>query len=167
MNLWNPNTPIAELPHLTDKLKRSLDTDGYKSVDKLDKCPKAQLRALEYSVTSIGHIHEALRQQRRFAEEIADLLTAEGITLKMLISLQPFDLLNLPLSTAQVGYLLRWQRDIGGRYSDKEIFCVANGRVYYCTDCPYRDERSNYCGWCTRKLLDDLAEKKGGRKDAP
>jgi len=162
MNLWNPQTPVVELPHLTDKLKRRLYGDGYRAADKLDKCPKEQLRGLDYSASAINHIREALRQQRQFSEGISAILTAEGITLKKLLVLQPFDLLNLPLTTAQVGYLLRWQHDIGGRYGDKEIFCVANGRVYYCTECPYRDERSNYCGWCTRKLLDDLADKKRG-----
>ena len=162
MNLWNPNTPITELAHLSDRLKRCLHSDEYRTADKLDKCPMEQLRALGYSVEAVKNIHGALRQQRQFARDIADILAAEGITWKMLISLQPFDLLKLSLTTAQLGYLIRWQHDLCGRYDDKEIFCVADGRVYYCTTCPYRDERSNFCGWCMKKLLDDLAEKKRG-----
>ena len=62
------------------------------------------------------------------------------------------------------GYLLRWQRDVGGRYGEKEIYCVAGGRVYYCSTCRYRDERSNFCGFCMKKLLDDAAEKKRGAR---
>ena len=85
----------------------------------------------------------------------------------MIPNLQPFDLLNLPLTTAQLGYLLRWQHDVGGRYGEQEIYCAINGRVYYCTACPYRNELSNFCGVCYRKLLDDLAEqKKEDRKNA-
>ena len=160
MNLWNPQTPVMELPHLTDQLKRRLLADAYRTADKLDKCPKAQLRALGYSAGAIGHIREALRRQRQFADDIAAVLTAEGHTYKTLLSLQPFDLFSLPLSTAQLGYLLCWQHQIGGRYSDREIFCEVNGRVYYCTSCPYRNELSNFCSWCTRKVLDDMAEQK-------
>ena len=162
MNLWNPKTPVMELPHLTGQLKRRLHGDSYRTAEKLDKCPAEQLRALGYSANAIGHIKEALRRQRQFAVDIADILAAEGVTLKILAALHPFDLLALPLTTAQLGYIIRWQHDIGGRYGDKEIFCVAGGRVYYCTACPYRDHRSTFCGFCTRKLLDELAEKKRG-----
>jgi len=162
MNLWNPKTPVAELPHLSDKLKLRLHEDEYRTAEALKECPSEQLQAYGYSAQDISHIRASLRWQRQFSKDIEDILLAEGVTSKMLYNLQPFDLLNLPLTTAQLGYLLRWQRDIGGRYGDKEIFCVVNGRVYYCTTCSYRDERSNFCGWCMKKLLDDLAEKKRG-----
>ena len=162
MNLWNPKTPVMELPFLSDSLKRRLYADEYRTAEKLDNCPLVHLLDLGYNSVTIGHIRKALRQQRQFAVDIADILLAEGITGKMMPSLQLFDLLNLPLTTAQLGYLLRWQRDVGGRYGEKEIYCVAGGRVYYCTECRYRDERSNFCGFCMKKLLDDIAEKKRG-----
>jgi len=162
MNLWNPNTPIEELDHLSDKLKQRLHGDDYRSVGRLDQCPAEQLRVLGYSTEAIKRIHEALRGHRKDLAYLADILRAEGLTYKALLNMQPFDLLNLPLTTAQLGYLLRWQRDMGGRYGDKDIFCVAGGRVYYCTECPYRDERSNFCGFCTKKLLDDIARQKRG-----
>jgi len=162
MILWNPKTPVMELPHLNDQLKQRLHYDGYRTAEKLDNCLKEQLRALGYSDSAVGHIRQALREQRQFASDLADILLAEGITSKRMPNLQPFDLFSLPLTTAQLGYLLRWQYDVGGRYGDKDIFCVAGGRVYYCTECRYRDERSNFCGVCTKKLLDDLAAKKRG-----
>jgi len=97
--------------------------------------PAVELQGLGYSVQDIQHIRASLRWHRQFSMDIEDILLAEGITGKLLLALQPFDLLNLPLTTAQLGYLLRWQKDIAGRYGDKELFCVTGGRVYYCTTC--------------------------------
>ena len=162
MNLWNPKLPIDELALPSDKLKRQLYADEYRTIGRLDRCPVEQLAALGYGALSLKHITAAMRQHREFISDLADILLAEGLTEKMLKAMQPFDVLNLPLTNAQVGYLLRWQKDMAGRYGDKELFCVAGGRVYYCTTCPYRDERSNFCGFCTKKLLDDMAEKKRG-----
>jgi hypothetical protein len=95
---------------------------------------------------------------RSFVDDLTDILLTEDFTEKMLHEMQPFDLLRLPLTTAQAGYLPHWQRDVAGRYGERELFCVAGGRIYYCTGCPYRDARTNFCGWCTRKLLDELRE---------
>ena len=162
MNLSNPKTPTMELPHLSDKLKRRLHGDELRTADKLGECPNEHLQGLGYSVQDIQHIRASLRWHRQFSMDIEDILLAEGVTGKMVRAMQPFDLLNLPLTTAQLGYLLRWQKDMAGRYGDKELFCVTGGRVYYCTTCKYRDERSNFCGFCTKKLLDDMAEKKRG-----
>ena len=162
MNLWNPKLPIDELALPSDKLRRRLFGDNYRSVGRLESCPDEQLEALKYGALSINHIRTSLREHREFISDLTDILLAEGLTEKMLRVMQPFDLLNLPLTTAQVGYLLRWQKDMAKRYGDKELFCVTGGRVYYCTTCPYRDERSNFCGFCTKKLLDDMAEKKRG-----
>jgi hypothetical protein len=164
MKLWNPRLPIDELALPSDKLKRRLFGDEFRTVGRLESCPDEQLEALKYGVLSIKHIRTALREHRECVDGIADILKAEGITLKMLPNMQPFDLLNLPMTAAQVGYLLRWQRDMGGRYSEKDIYCDVGGRVYYCTNCKYRDERSNFCGFCTKKLLDDIAEKRRGAK---
>jgi len=160
MNLWNPHTPVAELPNLSDKLKRRLRGDALRTVERLDQCPAEQLRALGYSDEAVQRIRASLRNHRQFCTDLADILLAEGFTQKMLFEMQPFDLLRLPLTTAQVGYLLRWQMDVAGRYGEQELFCVTGGRVYYCTGCPYRDERARFCGWCTRKLLDDIKEGK-------
>jgi len=160
MNLWNPKTPITELLHLSDQLKDRLRGDLFRTVERLDQCPADQLRVLGYSTEAIGKIRGALRQHRQFCTDVADILHSEGITQKMLFEMQPYDLLRLPLTTAQGGYLLRWQMDVAGRYGEQELFCVTGGRIYYCTGCPYRDERSRFCGWCTRKLLDDIKEGK-------
>ena len=158
MNLWSPFTPVAELPNLSDKLKRRLRGDALRTVERLDQCPAEQLRVLGYSDEAVQRIRASLRLHRQFCADLADILLAEGFTQKMLYEMQPFDLLRLPLTTAQVGYLLRWQMDVAGRYGEQELFCVTGGRVYYCTGCPYRDERARFCGWCTRKLLDDIKE---------
>jgi len=162
MNLLNPKLPIGELSLPSEKLRRRLYGDEYRTIGRLDRCPVEQLEALGYGALSLKHIATALLQHREYVDEIADILKSEGITLKMLPNMQPFDLLNLPLTSAQVGYLLRWQRDVGGRYGEKDIYCDVGGRVYYCTTCKYRDERSNFCGFCTKKLLDDIAARKRG-----
>ena len=158
LTYWNPKLPMEELLGLSDQLKRRLRSDGYRTAGKLDQCPKEQLRALGYSDHAREQIGKALRLQRQFTEDIADIFAAEGVTEKMAKAMQPYDLFSLQLSTAQLGYILRWQRDVAGRYGEKEMFCVADGRVFYCTRCPYRDERSNFCGVCYRKLLDDMKE---------
>lgn len=69
------------MPHLTDQLKRRLHGDGYIAAEKLDRCPKEQLRNLGYSDHAVLHIREALRQQRQFAVDISDILTAVGLIL--------------------------------------------------------------------------------------
>ena len=162
LTYWNPLFPTIELPALHGSMKRQLIADGYRTIEKLDRCPKERLLEFGYSDKMIGHIRSAMNEHRRFVEDIAAIFTSEGLNAKQVKTLWPFDLLRLPFTIRQLGYILLWQRDVGGRYGEKEMFCVVGGRVYYCTECPYRDERSNYCGWCTRKLLDDMAEKKRG-----
>ena len=36
-------------------------------------------------------------------------------------------------------------------------------RVYYCSDCPYRDRVTGFCGFCMRKVLDDMPNIKSTR----
>lgn len=156
---WNIKFPTAELPGLHECIKRQLIADGYRSVWKLDNCPKERLLALGYSEKHVKQVRAALKEHVRFVEDICAILANEGLGPKQVKDFWPFDLLHLPLTCAQLGYILRWQQDVIGRYEEKEMFCVAGGRVYYCTECRYRDERVRFCGFCTRKLLD---EKKRG-----
>jgi len=164
---WNTKLPTAELTGLHDCIKRQLIADGYNTVGKLDNCPKERLLNLGYSENQVKQARAALKDHVRFVEDICAVLASEGLEAKQVKGFWPFDLLRLPLTCTQLGYILRWQQDFAGRYEEKEMFCVAGGRVYYCTECRYRDERVRFCGWCTHKLLDDMAEKrKGGRNNA-
>jgi len=157
---WNPNFPVMELPHLDDTLRHHLRSDGYRTVEKLD-CPKEQLLRLGYDGKMVRQIRAALNKHRRFVENIEAIFEGENLGPKQAEHLWPFDLLRLlPFTCAQLGYILCWQRDIAGRYGEKEMFCIVGGRVYYCTTCPYRNELSNFCGVCYRKLLDDIREEK-------
>jgi hypothetical protein len=31
-----------------------------------------------------------------------------------------------------------------------------DGRVYHCADCPYRNKLTGFCGFCMRKILDEM-----------
>jgi len=159
MNLWNPKFPTKELPGLNETLRHHLHCDGYRTVRKLD-CPKEQLLSIGYEEKDVREIKAALKQHRRFVKHIETVFASEGLTESRVKQMWPFDLLALPFTCKQLGYILRWQLDVGGRWGEQEMFCVAEGRVYYCTKCPYKDERSNFCGWCAKKLLDDVREGK-------
>ena len=162
MNLWNPHFPMAELSGLNESLKHHLRIDGFHTVEKLEHCTKEQLQNLGYDKKQASQVRAALKKHKNFVTTIEAIFAAEGLTAKQVKSLWPFDLLGLSFTCTQLGYILRWQKDVAGRYAAKEMFCVVNGRVYYCTNCPYRDERSNFCGVCYRKLLDDVAARKRG-----
>ena len=159
LTFWNTQLPTAELPGLHECIKRQLIADRYNTVGKLDNCPRGRLLGLGYSEWQIKQVRAALKDHVRFVEDICAIFASEGLGPKQVKDFWPFDLLRLPLSCAQLGYILRWQQDVAGRYGEKDMFCLAGGRIYYCTECRYRDERVRFCGFCTRKLLD---EKKRG-----
>lgn len=155
--------PTAELFALRESVKRQLIADGYRDVERLDRCPKQKLLELGYSEWAIVQARKALSEHRRFVEAIEAIFASEGLQPKQVKDFWPFDLLRLPFTCAQLGYILRWQRDVAGRYGDKDLFCMAGGRIYYCTECPYRNEQSNFCGICYRKLRDEAARQKRGK----
>ena len=39
---------------------------------------------------------------------------------------------------------------------DFKVNITDDGRVYDCTDCPYRERGIDFCGFCLKKILDDL-----------
>jgi hypothetical protein len=160
VNLWNPRFPVSELTALSDQLKRRLYGDDFRTIGRLDRCSDEKLQEIGYNSKAIENIRAAMTNHRNWLAHLADFLLSEGLTEKTLCAAQVFDLLSLPITSAQLGYLVRWQRDVGGRYTEKDMFCVAGGRVYYCTKCPYRDERSNFCGVCYQKLLNEMKEGK-------
>ena len=159
---WNTKMPTSELYGLHECIRRQLIADGYNSVGKLDNCPKERLLGLGYSENHVKQVRAALKEHVRFVEDICAIFASEGLGPKQVKDFWPFDLLRLPLTCAQLGYILRWQQDTARRYEEKDMFCVSGGRVYYCTECRYRDERVRFCGFCTRKLLDEQARKKRG-----
>jgi hypothetical protein len=159
MTFWNPNLSTRDLPTLSDHLKHHLRADGFCTIESLEACTKEQLRGLGYDEKTIKQIRAALKKHRNFVEVIGAIFNTEGLEPRQVKDFWPFDLLNLPFTSAQLGYILRWQKDIARRYGEKERFCVVDGQVFYCTRCPYRDERSNFCGWCTRKILADRKSK--------
>jgi hypothetical protein len=44
----------------------------------------------------------------------------------------------------------------------KRIVKTEDGRIYHCTDCPYRERYTGFCGCCMRKILDEMKSKKKG-----
>ncbi|MDD4495549.1 MAG: hypothetical protein PHV32_14630 [Eubacteriales bacterium] len=42
---------------------------------------------------------------------------------------------------------------------NNKIIKISDGRVYHCTDCPYRNRETGFCGFCMRKILDDMKKK--------
>jgi hypothetical protein len=158
VNLHNFLHPVRELP-LPDGLARRLCGAEIRTVGKLEQ-QFSTLSNMGFSDKALQKIHTALQEYHNFVADLASVLIAEGLSDKVLRGLWPFDLLSLPLTCAQLGYILRWQLDVGGRYGEQERFCVADGKIYYCTTCPYRDERSHFCGFCTKKLLEEIEEKR-------
>jgi hypothetical protein len=157
---WNPNHPISELPGLDKTLKHHLRLDRFRTVEQLESCTKEQLLELNYSKNHFTQVRAALKKHERFVAYIEAIFESEGLTEEKVRQFWPFDLLALPFSCAHLGYILRWQKDVGGRYGEQETFCVVNGRMYYCTNCRYKDERTNFCGWCMRKILEETREGK-------
>jgi len=39
---------------------------------------------------------------------------------------------------------------------NNRICRVIDGRVYDCAQCPYGNRETNFCGFCMRKILDDM-----------
>lgn len=39
-----------------------------------------------------------------------------------------------------------------------------NSKNYDCSDCNYRDKTINFCGFCTKRLLEEMREAKNERK---
>lgn len=41
-----------------------------------------------------------------------------------------------------------------------KINITEDGRVYNCTNCPYRERDIDFCGFCLQKIMDELKEEK-------
>ncbi len=39
-----------------------------------------------------------------------------------------------------------------------------SSKIYDCSKCNYRDRTINYCGFCTKRLLDEIKEAKANGK---
>lgn len=46
------------------------------------------------------------------------------------------------------------------------IIRIADGRIYRCPVCPYRNRETGFCGFCMQKILDDLENKKKPKEEA-
>lgn len=49
---------------------------------------------------------------------------------------------------------------------------MSDNKTYDCRNCRFKDERTNFCGFCMMKIIDELKENRGednakedGRKD--
>jgi hypothetical protein len=38
------------------------------------------------------------------------------------------------------------------------IIRTKDGRVYHCSGCPYRNRETGFCGFCMRKVLDEVKD---------
>ena len=41
-----------------------------------------------------------------------------------------------------------------------KFYVTETGYVYDCTDCPYRERDIDFCGFCLRKIMDELKKEK-------
>jgi hypothetical protein len=48
----------------------------------------------------------------------------------------------------------------GDACMDNRIIRTKDGRVYRCKDCPYRNRETGFCGFCMRKILDEMKKNK-------
>lgn len=46
------------------------------------------------------------------------------------------------------------------------IIKTSDGRVYHCADCPYRNRETYFCGFCMRKILDEMNDKKKEKEES-
>ncbi len=48
---------------------------------------------------------------------------------------------------------------------NNRIIRINDGRVYHCADCPYRNRETGFCGFCMRKVIDDIEILKNKKKE--
>ena len=46
---------------------------------------------------------------------------------------------------------------------NNRIIKISDGREYHCAECPYCDRETGFCGFCMKKVLDDMAAIKANR----
>lgn len=54
---------------------------------------------------------------------------------------------------------------IAGDGMNNRIIYIKPGRVYHCATCPYRNHESGFCGFCMRKILDEMKDKKSEKEE--
>lgn len=42
---------------------------------------------------------------------------------------------------------------------NNRIIRTKDGRIYRCKDCPYRNRLTGFCGFCMRKILDEVKDR--------
>lgn len=47
---------------------------------------------------------------------------------------------------------------------NNRIIRLSDGRVYHCADCPYRNRETGFCGFCMRKIIDEMNDKKNAKE---
>ena len=50
---------------------------------------------------------------------------------------------------------------------NNRIIKMSDGRVCYCADCPYRNRETGFCGFCMRKVIDDVEIQKNKKQEVP
>jgi len=50
---------------------------------------------------------------------------------------------------------------------NNKIIKISDERVYHCADCPYRNRETGFCGFCMRKIIDDIEILKNKKKEVP
>ncbi len=48
---------------------------------------------------------------------------------------------------------------------NNRIMRISDGRVYRCAECLYRNRETGFCGFCMRKVIDDMAALKTKDKE--
>ena len=48
---------------------------------------------------------------------------------------------------------------------NNRIIRISDGREYHCAECSYRDRETGFCGFCMKKVLDDMKAIKREKED--
>jgi hypothetical protein len=49
---------------------------------------------------------------------------------------------------------------------NNRIIHTKDGHIYRCADCPYRNRETGFCGFCMKKILDEMKDMKKGKEES-
>ena len=165
-NHWMLNTrmEITQLTSMRPSLREFLFLAGIRTLGELMKLSDEELSMYKgIRQKRLELIKAGIYQEVLAAKALTALLENQGYTTPQgVIEMTNEQILNCyDINHEQIGRILSFQRDMGGKhYDENDIFYVAGDKVYCCTNCRYRSPDANFCGWCTMKILDEMKEKK-------
>ena len=160
-SLLNTRMNILHIRSLPEALRETLFRGGIHTLGdlmrKLDLCDLNMM-----SKSHLKAIKDAIKKEHQIAFRLTKLLKENGYpTLQSVIDMTTAQILDCyGLSYDQIGRVISFQRDMAGlHFDEQDIFYITGDRVYCCTNCRYRNPENNFCGWCSKKILDDYKKK--------